>query len=446
MTVQMPDAMPPAPRALPGARSSLALLLAINLFNYIDRYILAAVEPRIREDFFPGDPANSKFQMGLLATAFLVSYMALAPVFGWLGDRWRRWAIIGIGVSLWSLASGASGLATVFSLLLLTRVFVGVGEAAYGPTAPTIIADLYPVSRRGAVLSWFYMAIPVGSALGYVLGGFVVAHWSWHWAFFVVVPPGLLLGILCFLRKEPPRGQSDDVAPARTASLADYKVLLRTPSYVLNTLGMAAMTFAVGGVSFWMPTYVYDRMVAGGAPAVPALLASVNMKFGAITVVSGLGATLLGGLAGDALRKQFPGSYFLVSGAGMFIAFPMFMLTLYSPFPVAWVFIFLSVFFLFFNTGPTNAILANVTHPAMRSTAFALTIFIIHAFGDAISPPIIGLVTGWTTSPSHPKGDMNAGFLLVSFTILVGGIFWLWGARYLERDTALAPRRLDSPG
>ncbi len=444
MTPAMPDATP-APRALPGARSALALLLAINLFNYIDRYILAAVEPMIRRDFFRPDDPNAPFKMGLLATAFLVSYMCLAPVFGWLGDRWRRWAIIGIGVILWSVASGASGVAWVFGILLVTRVFVGVGEAAYGPVAPTIIADMYPVARRGAVLAWFYMAIPVGSALGYVLGGFVASHLTWHWAFFVVVPPGILLGILCFLRREPPRGGADAIQTRRPATLADYKVLLRTPSYVLNTLGMTAMTFAVGGVSFWMPTYVYEfRTLPPGAPPDNAMLSDINLKFGAITVVAGLAATLLGGLAGDRLRGRFPGAYFLVSGAGMLIAFPMFLLTLYMPFPLAWVFIFLSVFFLFFNTGPTNTILANVTHPAMRSAAFALTIFIIHAFGDAISPPIIGLVTGWTTSPSHPKGNMNAGFLLVSFAILVGGVCWLWGARYLERDTALAPRRLDA--
>src|SRR4051794_36109515 len=146
---------------VPGARAALVLLLAINLFNYIDRYVLAAVEPRISEDLLRGDP-NALAKMGSLATAFIVSYMLAAPVFGWLADRVSRWLLVGVGVGVWSLASGASGLAHTFTILLITRLFVGIGEAGYGPAAPTIIADLYPIEQRGQKLAWFYMAIPVG--------------------------------------------------------------------------------------------------------------------------------------------------------------------------------------------------------------------------------------------------------------------------------------------
>ena len=250
---------------VPGARLALGLLLAINLINYIDRYILAAVEDQIQRDF-----RIDRGETGLLATAFLVSYMCLAPVFGWLAGRYSRWMLVGIGVLLWSLASGATGLATGIGIMLATRVFVGVGEAAYGPVAPTIIADFYPIERRGQVLAWFYVAIPVGSALGYMLGGQVLhMGLTWHWAFFIVVPPGLVLGVWALLMREPLR---EDVAAARRrgavvgglpeqsaevqpkpAKFHDYKQLLRIPSYVYNTAGMAAMTFAAGGLSFWIP-------------------------------------------------------------------------------------------------------------------------------------------------------------------------------------------------
>jgi MFS family permease len=422
---------------LPGARLALILLLSINLFNYIDRQVLAALELPIEKALFPEDPvtherpADAKEQMGLLGTAFMVSYMLLAPLFGWLGDRWPRWPLVGIGVVLWSLASGASGLAATFGALLLTRCFVGVGEAAYGPVAPTIISDLYPVKIRGYVLAWFYMAIPVGSALGYVLGGLMYS-WTndWRHAFFVVVPPGLLLGVWCFLMRNPRRGQAEDVAhqPHRQARLSDYRHLLRNPSYVLNTLGMTAMTFAIGGIGFWMPHYVAETRGYGD-------LGTVNLIFGAIVVISGLGATLLGGIAGDLLRDRFPGSYFLVSGMAMLVGFPLLLLVLWVPFPWAWIFVFLAVFCLFFNTGPTNTILANVTHPAVRASAFALNIFVIHALGDAISPWVIGVIA------SHQ--GFNVAFTTVSVLILVGGLLWLWGVRYLERDTALAPTRLD---
>ncbi|MEX2219502.1 MAG: MFS transporter [Phycisphaerales bacterium] len=431
---------PPAPSAggiASSARASLGLLLAINLFNYIDRYILAAVEKPLRDEFFAPDDPDAKFWTGLLATAFLVSYMVAAPVFGWLADRTRRWAIIGVGVIVWSLASGGTGLAQVFTLLLITRIFVGIGEAAYGPAAPTIIADLYPIRRRGAVMAWFYMAIPVGSALGYVLGGLLARDWGWRAAFYAVVPPGLLLGALCFLMREPQRG-GVDLAPGATrrrARLADYTMLLKTPSFALNCAGMTALTFAIGGMSFWMPTYVHEFRDAGD-------LGRVNITFGAITVATGIVATLFGGYLGDRLRGRIRGAYFALSGTSMLIGFPMLIAVLFVPFPLAWVFVALAEFCMFLNTGPTNTILANVTHPAIRSSAFALNIFIIHALGDAVSPPLIGWVAARFISAEHPAGNMNAGFLVVAGAILVGGLFWLWGARYLDRDTELAPTRL----
>lgn len=484
---------------IPGARAAVILLLAINLFNYIDRQMLSAVLPKIKANLLRPDDPEANAKLGSLTPAFMIFYMIVAPLFGWLGDRYSRWLLIGIGVILWSLASGASGLAATFVLLWVTRCFVGIGEGAYGPVAPTVISDLYSVKVRGRVLAWFYMAIPVGSALGYVLGGHIAdldpTH-GWRWAFYVVVPPGLFLGLLCFFMREPRRGHADvGAATHRYAGWKDYRLLLRTPSYVIDTLGMTAMTFALGGLGAWMPTYIYERearftlteeafgeLRKGDFPVPEAVLAkleplrdkefrpladfqsevekrlspdewrrygerlleaprepklgSVNTLFGGIIVVSGFLATLLGGLAGDLLRKRFPSSYFLVSGVSMLIGFPMIMLVLRSAFPWTGVFIFLACFCLFFNTGPTNTILANVTHPAVRSTAFAVNIFIIHALGDAISPWVIGVIAD--------HSNLDAGFLVVSVLVLVGGIFWLWGARYLERDTALAPTRLDS--
>src|SRR6478735_1704217 len=200
---ESPPTQSPTGRSMQGAGSALALLLAINLFNYIDRYILAAVEPLIAEHFFAATDENAMAKTGALATAFLVSYMLLAPVFGWLADRYSRWKIIGAGVAVWSLASGWSGMATAFSTLLLTRVIVGIGEAAYGPAAPTIISDFYSLEKRGRMLSFFYVAIPVGSALGYALGGGVAQHFGWRWPFYIVVIPGLLLSLVCFLMRDP---------------------------------------------------------------------------------------------------------------------------------------------------------------------------------------------------------------------------------------------------
>ena len=454
-------ATPSSSSPLPGARAALVLLLLINLFNYIDRQVLAAVVDFIQLSLFPktgGTPsplldnlqnwcgARLGFKpelalIGVLGMAFMVVYMIGAPVFGRLAERYSRWVLVGIGVILWSLASGASGLAGGFFALLLTRCFVGVGEAAYGPVAPALISDFYPVKMRGQVLAWFYMAIPVGSALGFVVGDMVarsgIGAWgeaalgihaeSWRWAFYIVVIPGMILGLCSFFMHEPPRGQADLAPGAGTHQVnwRTYLVFLRTPSYVLCTLGMTAMTFAMGGIAFWMAYYLKNK---------PGHPEAVTTIFGAITVVAGLAATLLGGMVGDRLRARIPGSYFLVSGLAMLAGFPFMLLTINATFPMVWVWLFLACFCLFFNTGPTNTILANVTHPSIRAAAFALNIFCIHAFGDVLSPVIIGIVSD--------RYSMQIAFALVGGMFVVAGLLWLSGMKFLKQDTELASTRL----
>jgi MFS family permease len=468
MTNGPTSANPVAPRThaiVPGAWLALSLLICINIFNFVDRQVLAAVEPEVQREFFPergemfvvggaaatadnllrglppgGEEKYANFMMGILAFAFLATYTVTAPIFGWLAGRMNRWVLVGVGVGMWSLASGASGLTRTFWLMLLTRCAVGIGEAVYGPVAPDVISDLFPVSRRGQVLSWFYAAIPVGGALGYALGeGAVLATGDWRWAFYLVVPPGLLLTVVCFFMKEPPRGLTDGVAhqPLRRARLSDYKILFQTPSYVLNCLGMAAMSFAIGGLAYWMPALLEERQVAPLFGVVPPKTA-----FGGLTVLSGLFATLLGGVVGDRLKPYYSGSYFLVSGAALVLAAPLVVLVVWLPFPLAWIALVACVFCLFFNTGPTNAVLANVTHPQMRAAAFALNILVIHLLGDAPSPMLMGLIRDHS-----PLKTLDYAFDIVSVTALIGGALWIWGARFLERDTLLAPTRLgESPG
>ncbi len=399
-----------------GAKTALALLLAINLFNYIDRQVLAAVEPEIRDAFFsPNDP-NAMAITGALGSAFLISYMLTAPILGWLADRFSRWIIMGLSVIFWSLASGASGLASSYRMLFHTRIFVGIGEGGYGPAAPTVLADLYPLEKRGRILALFCAAIPVGSALGYVVGGAIGAHFGWRWAFYVVTPPGILLGLLCFLQRDP-RAVAGVRAERVRAGWEQYRELLRTRSYVLNCLAQTAFTFALGGLGFFVAAYLRFR----GLPD------SQRAYFGLITVVAGLSSTLLGGWLADRLRARYPGSYFLVSGVGMLLAFPFFLAALYIPFPAAWFFMFAAIFFAFLNTGPSNTALANVARPSVRATAFALNILVIHLLGDVAAFPIIGYIGGHT--------NMNVAFLVVGFMMLLAGIIWMIGTRFLGADT-----------
>jgi predicted MFS family arabinose efflux permease len=400
---------------LPGAWSALALLLGINLFNYIDRQILAALEPEIRSTFFaPNDP-NAMTRTGLLGDAFLITYMVSAPLLGWMADRFSRWLIIGCAVALWSLASGATGLAGSFGILIATRVLVGIGEGGYGPAAPTLLADLFPLEARGRVLAVFCSAIPVGSALGYVLGGQVGARYGWRHAFYLVTLPGLVLALFCFFRRDP---RTTNTTKQRI-HIGDYLRLFRIRSFTFNTLAQAAMTFAVAGLGFWIAEYLRFR---GQPPA------SGKTIFGGVTVLAGLTSTLFGGWIADRLRPRFPSADFLISGWGMIVACPIFIISLYVPFPVAWLPMFLAIFCLFLNTGPSNTAIANVSLPAVRAMAFALNIFVIHVLGDLLAFPSIGFVGG--------HANIRIAFLCLTAVMLVSGIIWLAGMKYLPSDTA----------
>jgi MFS family permease len=410
---------PVGKRPLSGARSALFLLLAINLFNYVDRQILAALEPDIRATFFAPSDVNAMTKTGLLGDAFFVTYMICAPILGLLADRISRWMIIGSAVILWSLASGASGLAATFAILFATRICVGIGEGGYGPAAPAILSDLFPIETRGRVMAIFCAAIPVGSALGYVIGGLIGAQLGWRWAFYLVAPPGLLLGLLCLWQRDPRVGAHQLAQKSPRRSIGAYLRLFRTRSYLINCVAQTLMTFVTGGLGYWVSAYLDYRHQSP---------ASSRTIFGLITVVAGLLSTLLGGVIADKLRSRFAASYFWVSGIGMLIACPIFIATLYIPFPAAWITMFLTIFFLFLNTGPSNTALANVSLPSVRATAFAANIFIIHALGDVQAFWLLGYIGGRT--------NMHVAFLFVSGIILMSGLAWLVGVKYLPADTA----------
>ena len=163
------DATGGADRKWPGANKALALLLLVNLFNYIDRQVLSAVLPRLELDgtLFAANDPDVKFKLGLLTSAFLVAYMLFSPLVGWLdGHGIRRWWVLGFGVTAWSIASGSSGFASAYWLLFLTRCCVGIGEGAYGPIASTMLSDIFPIRNRGAVMAILTWRFPSAARWG----------------------------------------------------------------------------------------------------------------------------------------------------------------------------------------------------------------------------------------------------------------------------------------
>lgn len=383
----------------------LVLLTLINLFNYLDRYILVALSPSIQKDLSLSDA-----QVGFLTTAFMFSYFIISPFFGWLGDRKPRYFVMSTGVGLWSIATAASGFASGFRGLLGARFAVGVGEAAYGSISPSILTDLYPKSVRGKIFAIFFMAIPVGSALGYLLGGILEKWVGWRHAFFFAGAPGVLLALLLLFMKEPKRGAFDDEKEEVVDAKETYKALLANPNYVLTVLGYCAYTFVLGGVAVWIPHFMLRYL--GVEPS------TGNMVFGGITVGAGFLGTFIGGAWADKWAKRGTDAYLKLSALSMFAALPVFILVLQTRnFSLFCASVFLLEFLLFLSTSPINAQIVNCVSPAMRATANAVGIFMIHLLGDAISPPLIGIVSD--------HSNLLTAMYLFTIGIVVSGLIWL---------------------
>jgi MFS transporter, Spinster family, sphingosine-1-phosphate transporter len=409
-----------APASRP-ALIALGVLTTINLLNYLDRYLVPPLVPDLERAM-----GISHEQAGWLWPAFMVVYMVTAPVFGAWGDRGSRTRPIAIGVSVWSLATMLSGLARNYPQLFASRALVGVGEAAYASIAPALLADYFAKSARGRVYAILNMAIPVGAALGYVLGGLIGHHFGWRAAFFVCGAPGLLLAATMLALPDPPRGAQDapplalqTATPARaaggvSAALAVYLSLLRRPPYTLLVLGYAAYTFGLGGLGFWMPTFL--EQVRG----IPADRATTG--FGAIVIVTGFFGTLAGGWLGDWCLKRSRQGYLWFSAVTTLAAAPVALLALASPTPhIYFPAIIVAELLLFSSTGPINAAITNIVSPLERASAMALSIFAIHLLGDVPSPPLIGHLA--------VTGSLERAVLIVPVALAIGGVIWLLSAR-----------------
>jgi MFS transporter, Spinster family, sphingosine-1-phosphate transporter len=420
MTTAPPGATHPADPAR-AARWALFVLTLINLFNYLDRFVVAAVVESLKRS----ELHLSDSELGWLATGFILVYMATSPIFGTLGDRGARPRLIAAGVAIWSLATALAGFARGFPTLFAARSAVGVGEAAYGTVSPALLADSFPVEQRGRVFAVFSAAIPLGSAAGFMLGGFVDHHFGWRAAFFVAGVPGLLLAVLAARLPDPPRGAQDEPgaagaghAPLRGIGLAAYAVLLRNIPYVLIVLGYAAYTFALGALAFWTPAFLERER---GLPRIDA-----TFQFGAIVVVTGFLGTFVGGWLGDRLLPRWRESYLWVSGWTALAAAPFALLAFIHPERrVYMAAIVVAEVLVFMSTGPINSAIVNVVAPEMRATSVALSILAIHLLGDVPSPPLIGYVSD--------RSSLARAMLILPGAFAVAGLIWLGAAWRGER-------------
>jgi MFS transporter, Spinster family, sphingosine-1-phosphate transporter len=387
--------------------TALFLLTALNLLNYADRNVLFAVQPLVQQEFH-----INKEQVGYLTSAFLLCYMFAAPFVGPLADRYSRKVIIVVGAIFWSGLTLLTAVTHTYGELLVRHTLVGIGEATFVTIAPTFVADLFAEDKRGRILGVFYLAIPVGSAAGYLLGGHLAPIHGWRFPFYIAAAPGFLIAIAVSFLKEPERGQFDTLkeTPERGTVLG----LIRNPAFLTATLGMAMMTFSLGGIQVWMPQFLYSERHYS--------LEAANFDFGIIIVVDGILASLAGGWLGDYLLRRMKSSYYLVSAASMALGIPFMIVALFVPGRAMIPAIAVAAFFLLFNTSPLNAAVINSVGAHIRATALAVNIFIIHILGDVPSPTMMGWVAD--------RHSLQVAFILPVIAMAFSAAILFFGMRY----------------
>lgn len=430
----------------------LVLLTVLNVLDYLDRYLIASLSSLVKAELGLSDGA-----FGFLGSAFFLVYFLTSPIFGYLGDRYGRIRLMAWGAALWSLATSLTYWVSYYPALVLARGLVGVGEASFGTLAPAYVADVLPMGKRSRALGFFYLAIPVGSALAYLVGGLVGSNWGWRPAFLLAGLPGLLLAWVISrlpavrtipLAERNKGSEAQDFQPvegknfpdrpepggrervgeagsinAPPSPWAEARALWRLPTMKRVTLGYGMITFTLGGLAFWMPRYLE---VAKGLS-----LAQANyLLFGSVTLAGGLGV-LAGGFLADRLLARTSGAPLWVSGLGVALAIPLASLAIFADSPSLYVpGLAGAIFLLFLNPGVLTGIVVSVAGPWRRAQAVALNIVVIHLVGDVPSAYAIGKISDlW---------GLKWGVSLTLVALAAGAILLLAALPHLPRDLVAA--------
>jgi MFS transporter, Spinster family, sphingosine-1-phosphate transporter len=435
-------------RLFPTIRSpyfALGILFSMNLLNYIDRYVFYSTGPRFSKEY-----GFSDLQFGVLSVSFMVVYTIASPMMGFLGDRYSRRRLLSFGVTLWSVATVGTAFSRGFYDMFFWRALLGIGEATYGIIAPALLSDLFPPKFRGRVMGLYFLALPTGGAIGYVVGGYFSKHADWRYAFWVVGIPGLIAAMAGLMMHDPGRGASEGKPTGKEdrPKLAEYLEIFKTPSFVYNTAGQASVTFALGAYAVWAATF-YQR-VRGMDEA------QAGSWIGGLTLVAGILGILLGTWVADALLKLTKRAYLLWPGIAVACAVPCgFLALLEDDRQTSLILLFITSILMASVLGPSNTVTANVVPANRRAAGFALCIFLVHLFGDISSPMLIGLISTlfgkpfivdsslgrWlesvganvTPSPDGPT-NLTVGMLAVVPMLVLASFFYFRGSRHLPED------------
>jgi MFS transporter, Spinster family, sphingosine-1-phosphate transporter len=400
-------------------------MVGINFLNYMDRWVASAAAPLIQKEFHLTDAL-----IGLLASAFLLVYAFAALPFGYWADRGVRKTVVGVGVTIWSVATLFTGFAQNFFQLFISRAVLGIGEASYYPAGTSLMSDYFPKGQRGRVMSVWGAGSTIGIAVGFAGGGYVAEKFGWRDAFFFAAVPGILFALLAFGMREPLRGSVEErgsaVKRTKEATLMNFLGLLRIPTLRAAILSQTVLYFVLASNAFWLPTLLTRRF--GLSVSQAGLLAGV------VLVLGGLIGTLAGGWIADRMARKNPAAYLQVGIAGFLIGAVFIVISLVAPLNIGPIPIFIPAFLitviaLYLNSGPFTAVSQNVVSPALRASSVTMLLFVSHVFGDSHSTFDIGFL-------SDRLGSLQTALLITSPTLLIlAAIIAATGLRSVRSDT-----------
>ena len=400
-------------------------MVGINFLNYMDRYVAAVAAPLIQKEF-----NLSNADIGLLASAFLLVYAVAALPFGYWADRGVRRTVIGIGVTIWSLATLFTGFARSFFQLFLSRAILGIGEASYYPAGTSLLSDYFPKDQRGRVMSIWGVGSTIGIAVGFAGGGYIADKFGWRNAFFFAAVPGILFALLAFGLREPLRGSVEArgtaVKETRDANLRTFLGLMRIPTLRATILSQTVLYFVLASNAFWLPTLLVRRFDLSVSQA--------GLFAGIVLVLGGLIGTLAGGWIADRLARKNPAAHLQVGIVGFLIGAVFIAISLLAPLNIGPIPIFVPAFLitviaLYLNAGPFTALAQNVVSPALRASSVTMLLFVAHVFGDSHSTFDVGFL-------GKRVGSLQTALLITSPTLLVvAAIIAATGLRSARPDT-----------
>ncbi|PNW82967.1 hypothetical protein CHLRE_06g301550v5 [Chlamydomonas reinhardtii] len=435
----------------------LGIFCLTNLVVYLDRGLIASngVNGTPRTEADPdGSGIQGEFDLnyvedGLLPALFMVGLLISSPIFAETVKHYSAFRLLGIGMAVWSASVVACGIAPNFGLLLTARAFVGVGEASFVALAAPFIDDFAPAAQKARWFAAFYLCIPVGFALGYIVGGAVTAVASWRWAFVgegLVMVPFTLFALTAQplqLRGSKPAGAPHHRHHRGATGWQHWRALLREfggdVAIVLRQRVWLAVCGAYTAYVAVLGVYAYWGPQAGAALFFPRhegdtgpRSSTADLTFGGVTVLTGVVGSVAGGLALDKMGSTLRNANLLCAFANLVgFVFLLLAFTTSQTFAAFMGLFAVGQLIIFLLQAPVAAIGMWCVPPELRPLGASLMTVSIHLLGDVPSPPLVGLLQQRLAagkSPADAAEQWRISLSVVSLLLLVSGSLFLLGA------------------